>query len=170
MHTRHAVIDTTLGQITLVASGDAIVGLYFPHHWYMPAQEALGIRVSTADDPLLTEAERQLGEYLDGTRTVFELPTSLPATSFYERVWALLLELPYGTTTTYGELAEQLGDKTQAQAVGQAVGHNPISIIVPCHRVVGSTGKLTGYAGGLQRKKHLLNLEEPAVVKAGKLF
>ena len=82
----------------------------------------------------------------------------------------MLREIPFGETTTYGDLAEKLGDKALAQIVGQAVGHNPISIVIPCHRVVGSTGKLTGYAGGLERKQFLLELEEPALAKAEKLF
>ncbi|GAA1618148.1 hypothetical protein GCM10009744_00900 [Kribbella alba] len=85
-------------------------------------------------------------------------------------MWALLDEIPFGETTTYGELAERLGDQTLAQQVGKAVGQNPLSIVVPCHRVVGKDGKLTGYAGGLKRKQFLLDLEEPATVKAGRLF
>jgi methylated-DNA-[protein]-cysteine S-methyltransferase len=85
-------------------------------------------------------------------------------------VWTLLEEIPYGGTTTYGSLAEKLGDRSLAQEVGRAVGHNPLSVIVPCHRVVGKDGKLTGYAGGLRRKRFLLDLEEPSQAKTGRLF
>jgi methylated-DNA-[protein]-cysteine S-methyltransferase len=170
MYTRHTVVDTTLGQVTLVASGEALVGLYFPHHWHPPTDQQLGDRTDVSADPLLAEAATQLAEYLDGTRTSFDLPASTRGGPFEEGVWALLAEIPFGATTTYGELAAQLGDRSLAQAVGRAVGQNPLSIIVPCHRVVGSSGKLTGYAGGLPRKRLLLDLEEPASVKVGTLF
>ena len=92
----------------------------------------------------------------------FDLPIELSGDEFQRQVWALLDEIPFGETTTYGELAERLGDKSLAQEVGQAVGHNPVSIIVPCHRVLGKNGKLTGYAGGLKRKQKLLDLESAA--------
>ena len=121
-------------------------------------------------DPLLSEVARQLEEYLAGERTEFDIPTAAHGDAFQERVWALLRQIPFGETTTYGELAERLGDKALARMVGRAVGHNPLSIIVPCHRVVGKNSKLTGYAGGLERKQFLLDLEEPAAVKAAKLF
>ncbi len=170
MWTRHAIVGTRLGEITIAASDDAIVGLYFPQHWYLPPEGSLGPRVDAGDDVLLETARAQLEEYLDGTRTSFELPIATAGSPFQERVWAMLREIPFGETTTYGDLAEELGDKALAQMVGQAVGHNPISIIIPCHRVVGSTGKLTGYAGGLERKQLLLELEEPALAKAEKLF
>ena len=167
MSIRHTVVDTRLGRVTLVAAGDAITGLYFPHHWYRPAHETLGPR---ADDHLMAEAADQLIAYLAGERAGFDLPLATAGNACQERVWALLKQIPYGTTTTYGALARQLGDTSLAQAVGKAVGHNPISVIVPCHRVVGSTGSLTGYAGGLARKQFLLALEEPAPVAAGRLF
>ena len=170
MDVRHAIVDTVLGDVTLVASDDAIVGLYFPHHWYRPAQDSLGPKVDVHGDETLETAWVQLQEYLNGDRVSFELKTATHGDPFEERVWAMLNDIPIGATTTYGELAERLGDKTLAQSVGQAVGHNPISIIVPCHRVVGKDGRLTGYAGGLKRKQFLLELEEPALVKSGKLF
>ncbi|WP_164255258.1 methylated-DNA--[protein]-cysteine S-methyltransferase [Streptomyces sp. S4.7] len=166
----HAVVETSLGGLTVVASGGAITGLYFPHHWYMPSGASLGRRVDVQEDTLLTEAAAQLGEYLDGERTAFDLPTRTDGDAFQERVWAMLREIPFGETTTYGELAERLGNKALAQSVGQAVGHNPISIIVACHRVVGSNGKLTGFAGGLERKQRLLEIEEPRTVKEARLF
>lgn len=168
--TRHAVVDTSLGGLTVVASGDAITGLYFPHHWYMPPKESLGRRVDSHEDALIARAATQVAEYLDGGRTTFDLPTRTNGDAFQERVWAMLREIPFGETTTYGALAERLGNKALAQSVGQAVGHNPLSIIVACHRVVGSNGKLTGFAGGLGRKQRLLEIEEPETVKDARLF
>lgn len=170
MWTRYAIVETALGGLTLVASDDSIVGLYFPQHWYLPPQGSIGPKVDARDDALLETARVQLEEYLDGARAPFEVPIATDGNPFQERVWAMLREIPFGETTTYGDLAKRLGDKALAQVVGQAVGHNPISIIIPCHRVVGSTGKLTGYAGGLERKQFLLELEEPALAKAAKLF
>lgn len=170
MNTRHAIVDSAIGDLTLVASDESIVGVYFPHHWTNPDRDAFGPRVDVRDDRLLDTARIQLDEYLGGARTSFDLPTAATGDEFQRRVWAMLAEIPFGATTTYGELAERLGDKAQAQAVGQAVGHNPLSIIVPCHRVVGRDGKLTGYAGGLSRKQFLLELEEPAALAAARLF
>lgn len=170
MHRRHAVVETQLGEMTLVASDDAIVGLYFPHHWYLPPKETFGARVDVRTDELLGTACDQLNAYLSGERAGFTLKTATDGDFFQEQVWALLKEIPIGETTTYGEIAERLGDKSLAQSVGQAVGHNPISIVVPCHRVVGKDGKLTGYAGGLKRKRFLLELEEPASVQRSTLF
>jgi methylated-DNA-[protein]-cysteine S-methyltransferase len=170
MQTRHALAETRLGELTIAASDDAIVGVYFPRHWHLPPEGSLGRQVELRDDALLDTARAQLEQYLDGARTTFDLPIATNGNPFQERVWALLKEIPFGQTTTYGDLAGRLGDKALAQLVGQAVGHNPISIIIPCHRVVGSTGRLTGYAGGLERKQFLVELEEPALVKAEKLF
>ena len=170
MNNRHAVVDTAFGELTLVASDEALIGLYFPHHWVKPERALLGEEVAVDTDVLLSEAARQLEQYLAGERTTFDLPIELSGDEFQRRVWALLDEIPFGETTTYGQLADQLGDKSLAQPVGQAVGQNPVSIIVPCHRVVGKNGKLTGYAGGLKRKQALLELEEPAAVKADRLF
>jgi methylated-DNA-[protein]-cysteine S-methyltransferase len=161
MYTRHALIDTTLGELTLVAADEAITGVYYPQHWTRPSREAFGPQVDVADDAVLDTARRQLVEYLDGGRRTFDVPTSAVGNDFQHRVWTMLREIPIGTTATYGQLAERLGDKTLSRLVGQAVGHNPLSIIVPCHRVVGANGKLTGYAGGFARKQLLLDLEAP---------
>ncbi|MEO5873678.1 MAG: methylated-DNA--[protein]-cysteine S-methyltransferase [Streptosporangiaceae bacterium] len=170
MYTRHALIDTAVGELTVVATDGALGGIYFPKHWYLPPEDSFGSRVPPRDDPLFTAAHNQLTEYFDGSRTEFDLPTATTGEAFQERVWAMLREIPYGETTTYGALAERLGKKSLAQVVGQAVGHNPLSIVVPCHRVVGSNGRLTGFAGGLSRKLHLLELEEPEAVRAARLF
>ncbi len=170
MDTRHAYIQTRIGELLLVASGDALTGVYFEGHWHPPAEGTLGAEVQAAGDPLLREAEAELHEYLAGERTEFEVPVSLHGDAFQMRVWAMLNEIPFAATTTYGTLAARLGDPAMARAVGRAVGRNPVSIIVPCHRVVGADGKLTGYAGGLDRKRFLLTLEEPRVLAAERLF
>jgi len=137
----------------------ALVGVYFPHHWVKPAVETLGDRVDVSD-PLIAVVVVQLEEYFRSARVSFDLPTRLQGDEFQRRVWTVLQEIPYGGTTTYGEIAERLGQS--AQAVGKAVGQNPLSIVVPCHRVIGKNGSLTGYAGGLKRKQFLLDLEQPA--------
>ena len=170
MTNRHVVAGTSIGELTIVAADEAIAGLYFPHHWHMPAETFLGSPTTLREDPLLASATSQLREYLDGSRLSFDFPMATSGDPFQEQVWAMLAEIPFGATTTYGDLAAKLGDKALARRVGQAVGHNPLSIFVPCHRVVGKDGNLTGYAGGLDRKRFLLELEEPAEAKTGKLF
>ncbi len=170
MNTRHAVIDSPLGELTLVADDTALIGLYFRHHWYRPAADTFGPRVDAKSDTLLSEARQQLTEYLAGDRRGFDLPTALRGNELQQRVWDRLATIPFGDTVTYGEIAAALDDGSTAQEVGSAVGRNPLSIIVPCHRVVGKNGKLTGYAGGLERKQFLLDLEEPAAVREARLF
>jgi methylated-DNA-[protein]-cysteine S-methyltransferase len=167
---RHARVSTELGEITLVADGDVLTGLYFARHWPRPPKSAFGVLVDADADPFVTRVSSELREYLTGQRTSFDVPTSAVGDDFQQRVWAILREIPYGTTTTYGAIADRLGDKALAQLVGQAVGRNPLSIVVPCHRVVGSDGWLTGYAGGLDRKRWLLDLEEPLDARAERLF
>jgi len=158
-YTRHAIVKTSIGDITLVASGDALIGVYFPNHWTKPNVRAFGTRVETSSDRLLAEADRQLSEYLQGDRTEFALPMQTRGDAFQEHIWSLVREIPYGGTATYGELAEKYGDRSLARDVGKAVGSNPLAVIVPCHRVVGKDGKLVGYAGGLERKQALLDIE-----------
>jgi methylated-DNA-[protein]-cysteine S-methyltransferase len=109
--------------------------------------------------PVLKETERQLGEYFNGARKKFDLPLDFAGTAFQKSVWKALLKIPYGQTRSYGELAKQLGNAKAMRAVGAANGRNPISIVAPCHRVIGASGKLTGFAGGLQAKAFLLQLE-----------
>jgi methylated-DNA-[protein]-cysteine S-methyltransferase len=170
MTTRHTVIDSPLGELTVVANDRALTGVYFRHHWHPPATDALGHYVEATADELFGRAKKQLDEYLAGERTQFALPVSLTGELSQQRVWELLTDIAYGQTITYGELAAKLADGTTAYEVGQAVGRNPLSIIVPCHRVVGKDGALTGYAGGLKRKRFLLDLEEPVPAAAGRLF
>jgi len=159
----HTVLATTLGELTVVREGGAITGLYFPRHWPRPDRAAFGVR----SDEGFGEVARQLGEFLDGDRSTFELPVKVSGTEFDRRVWRLLAGVPYGETTTYGELARSLGAGTEPRDVGAAVGRNPLCIIIGCHRVIGATGKLTGYAGGLARKRALLEIEHAGALRAG---
>jgi methylated-DNA-[protein]-cysteine S-methyltransferase len=156
--TRHTVVRTRLGDLTIVRDEDALTGLYFPHHWYRPNPATFGPRADEGFD----DVSGQLEEYLDGNRTAFDLRIDPRGSELQLAVWKLIAEIPYSHTTTYGEISRRLGGSVTAQEVGAAVGKNPLCILIPCHRVVGSTGKLTGYAGGLGRKRALLDLEQGA--------
>ena len=167
---RHSHAPTSLGPLLLVAQDQALVGCYFPGHTYPPTAEQIGEPVELEQDAVLTLAATQLREYLAGDRREFTVPLAPRGDQFNQQVWTLLTELPYGATTSYGALARQLGNPHLAQRVGQAVGHNPISILIGCHRVLGSDGSLTGFAGGLTRKRQLLELEESDQARAQRLF
>jgi methylated-DNA-[protein]-cysteine S-methyltransferase len=155
MSATHSTIQSPLGELILVATDGTLSGVYFPGHWTRPDPGTFGER----SEHRFEQVEEQLAEYFAGERTGFELPTSATGTTFQRQVWNLIDRIPYGHTTTYGQIASALGNPTLARKVGNAVGHNPLSVIVACHRVVGKGGKLTGYAGGLQRKRFLLDLE-----------
>lgn len=157
--TRHAVVGSPIGPLTIVRDDDGITGLYFPHHWTRPDPATFGPRVDAADDHGLGEAATQLAEYFAGQRREFDLPLTPHGDPVARQVWRLLAAIPCGQTTTYGALARQVGGDVTAKEIGAFVGGNPLSIFVPCHRVVGAAGRLTGYAGGLKRKRHLLELE-----------
>jgi methylated-DNA-[protein]-cysteine S-methyltransferase len=158
--TRHVILDTPIGPLTLVRDEAGLTGLYYPGHWTRPDQATFGPRVEPGDDSGFDEAIAQLNEYFAGERRDFALPLNPQGSDRARRVWQLLAEIPHGQTTTYGALARKIGDGISPRAIGGFVGHNPLSIFIPCHRVVGSTGQLTGYAGGLERKQHLLELEK----------
>jgi len=158
--TRHVVIDSPFGSLTLVRDDDGLTGLYYPGHWTNPDEASFGPRVEPRDDDGFDEAITQLDEYFAGERRDFDLPLNPLGSERARQLWQLLAEIPYGQTTTYGTLARKIGNGISARAIGGFVGHNPLSIFIPCHRVVGSTGKLTGYAGGLDRKQYLLELEK----------
>lgn len=160
MDTRHIVADSALDELTLVAEGDAVVGVYFRHHIRRPDPSTFGPRV--ASDGLLDEAAHQIRAYLAGERRDFDLPLATRGTEVQDAAWTALRDIPFAETTSYGLLAERLGGITSAWGVGRAVGANPLCILVPCHRVLGSNGALTGYAGGLRRKRILLDLEAAA--------
>jgi methylated-DNA-[protein]-cysteine S-methyltransferase len=159
-------MSTPLGELTLVGDGGALSGVYFAEHVRRPDQAMFGAR----DDSAFADARSQLTEYFDGFRRTFDLDLAPAGNAFQHRVWAQLRSIPFGERRTYGQLAVALGDRGLARAVGAANGQNPLSIIVPCHRVVGSDGKLTGYAGGVRRKAFLLELETPPDRRAAALF
>lgn len=167
---KHMVFDSPIGPLTAVANDAGLAGIYMAKHKRRPAWETLGERVVASDSPVLAAAEEQLGEYFSGRLQEFSLPLAPAGSDFQQRVWRALRQIPYGQVATYGELAALLGDPSMAQAVGSANGRNPISIIVPCHRVIGADGSLVGYAGGLERKLFLLELENPARSHTEPLF
>ena len=155
----HAVLDSPIGPLTAVVDGGSLTGLYMDLQRHRPAQETFGDPVDPSATAPYTEIAEQLRAYFAGELTRFEVPLAMHGTPFQRRVWDALQEIPYGETVTYGELARELGNPGASRAVGLANGRNPVSIIVPCHRVVGSSGKLTGYGGGLERKRYLLDFE-----------
>ena len=155
--TRHAVVATPIGELTVVRDQQGLTGIYFPEHWTHPDRSRFGPQVDPSDG--FGAVVDQLDAYFAGERHEFDLPLTPHGSERAQQVWRLIGEIPYGRTTTYGALAEQVGQGISARAIGGFVGHNPLSIVVPCHRVVGSTGRLTGYAGGLERKEYLLMLE-----------
>jgi methylated-DNA-[protein]-cysteine S-methyltransferase len=150
-------IWSPVGELTLVADDRGLAAILWEND--KPDRVRLGALTEKADNPVLVETERQLGEYFAGARRTFDVPLSFAGTDFQKRVWSALLAIPFGETRSYGEIADQLGAPGASRAVGAANGRNPISIIAPCHRVVGSNGKLTGFAGGLEAKAFLLDLE-----------
>ncbi|MDF1489346.1 methylated-DNA--[protein]-cysteine S-methyltransferase [Tessaracoccus caeni] len=155
---KHSITDSPVGPLILVEHDGALVGLYLENQRHFPTT-SLGERV----DDAMPAAREQLEEYFAGQRRTFDLPLAPVGTTFQQSVWAFLQEIPYGETTTYGALALQLGKPQASRAVGAATGRNRVSIIIPCHRLVGSTGSLTGYAGGVERKQYLLALEQGLV-------
>jgi methylated-DNA-[protein]-cysteine S-methyltransferase len=157
--TRHVVVDSPIGPLTLVRDDEGLTGLYYPGHWTRPDRNSFGPRVAASDDHGFDEAVIQLREYFAGEREDFDLRLNPRGSDTARQVWRLLAEIPYGQTTTYGELARKVGGGVDPRDIGGFVGDNPLSILIACHRVVGSTGKLTGYAGGLDRKRYLLELE-----------
>ena len=151
-------IDSPLGGITLASDGEALVGLWFDGQKYFAA--ALAPAHESKYLPVFKETERWLDIYFGGKEPDFTPPLALRGTAFQKAIWDILLFIPYGGTMTYGEIARRTGiTRISARAVGGAVGRNPVSLIVPCHRVVGADGSLTGYAGGIERKRFLLEME-----------
>ncbi|GAA4430584.1 methylated-DNA--[protein]-cysteine S-methyltransferase [Actinokineospora soli] len=151
----HTVTDSPVGPLTLVATDGTLSGLYMTEQRHRPADATFGDR----DDTLLPAVKEQLAAYFAGELTDFDLPLHLGGTPFQREVWRALTTIPYGETISYGELALRVGRPTASRAVGAANGRNPISVVVPCHRVIGSAGDLTGYGGGVERKRFLLDFE-----------
>jgi methylated-DNA-[protein]-cysteine S-methyltransferase len=145
--------DSPIGRLLLTTDGTALTGLYMESSRKFPSTEGW---VEDGTVVPLAETARQLAEYFAGARRTFELPLRLQGTAFQQRVWQELTEIPYGETWSYGQLAKRIDKPSASRAVGLANGRNPISILVPCHRVIGADGSLTGYGGGLERKQWLL--------------
>ncbi|ORB20608.1 cysteine methyltransferase [Mycolicibacterium moriokaense] len=158
-------IDSPVGLLTLAGKNGRLRHLRMVDQTYEPSRDGWEV-----DDVAFPDAVEQLGAYFAGERTDFDLALDLVGTEFQRRVWAALLTIPYGETRSYGEIARQIGSPGAFRAVGLANGHNPIGIIVPCHRVIGSNGSLTGYGGGLDRKRALLDMEKKRVGAAPTLF
>jgi methylated-DNA-[protein]-cysteine S-methyltransferase len=151
----YKVINSPVGRLQIIASDNALVAVY-PQKYFSEAGDEL---VENDNHPILLETEKQLGEYFSGKRKEFDLKLDMRGTVFQINAWRQLQKIPYGETISYGEQAKRIGDSKKARAVGAANGRNPFLIVVPCHRVIGASGALTGFGGGLDMKKKLLELE-----------
>jgi methylated-DNA-[protein]-cysteine S-methyltransferase len=155
-------VDSPVGPLTLAGRDDRLMHLRMVDQTYEPSRDGWEV-----DESAFPDVVEQLAEYFAGERTVFDLELHMVGTAFQRRVWTALQSIPYGETCTYGDIAREIGSPGAFRAVGLANGHNPIGIVVPCHRVIGANGSLTGYGGGLDRKRALLELEksrrEPAL-------
>jgi methylated-DNA-[protein]-cysteine S-methyltransferase len=167
----HTVLDSPIGPLTLIAADGKLTGVYMDPPRYPPSAAAFGAAEPADAGPadaapdaaaqsVLAAAASQLRAYFAGELTSFDLPIELEGTAFQAAVWAALQTIDYGETISYGQLADRIGQPSASRAVGLANGRNPVSIIVPCHRVIGADGSLTGYGGGLDRKRYLLSLEQ----------
>jgi methylated-DNA-[protein]-cysteine S-methyltransferase len=155
----YTTFDSPVGELLLSGDGHTLHGLYMQE-----GRTAIAVQADWQEtDEAFADARAQLAQYFDGRRTDFDLPLALEGSPFQRRVWGALQDIPYGETISYGEQARRLGAPATPRNVGATNGRNPISIIVPCHRVVGSDGSLTGYGGGLERKRMLLDLEAGAL-------
>lgn len=153
----YKIVDSPVGKLKLVATDDGLAAILWEAE--NPRRVTLGIVAEAPNHAVLVDAARQLDEYFAGKRKVFELKLDLTGTEFQRRVWIALLTIPFGETRSYGQIAAQIGQPAAVRAVGAANGRNPIPIVAPCHRVIGSTGRLTGFGGGLPRKAQLLTFE-----------
>jgi len=160
----YTVMSSPVGKLTLVASDEGLAGVLWATE--RPGRVRLELESEHRGHPVLVEAERQLTEYFAGTRKTFALKLDVAGTAFQRTVWNALLTIPFGETRSYAQIARQIGQPRAVRAVGAANGRNPVSIITPCHRVIGSTGTLTGFAGGLDTKARLLALERGAAIAA----
>lgn len=164
-------LPSPVGELKLVANGSRLAAILWEND--KPNRVRLGPMSEAPDNPVLQNTARQLDEYFSGTRVRFDLELDFTGTPFQQQVWAALLTIPFGETRTYRQIAEQIGNPTAVRAVGAANGRNPISIVAPCHRVIGASGKLIGFAGGLEAKERLLTLEGgqwSPIGKTGELF
>ncbi|WP_338490001.1 methylated-DNA--[protein]-cysteine S-methyltransferase [Pseudomonas trivialis] len=165
MHHEYTLMPSPVGQLTLVARAGKLAAILWE------TERANRVRldnlIEACDNPVLLETQRQLREYFAGTRSHFELELDFTGTVFQKQVWQALLTIPFGETRSYSQIARQIGNPTAVRAVGAANGRNPISIIAPCHRVIGASGTLTGFAGGLEAKQYLLTLENRCQTNMG---
>lgn len=155
--TNYSIIQSPLGELILVADSSALTGLYFVECSHIPAASSRW--TLKPHHPVFQVTETQLQEYFEGKRISFSVPLHPAGTDFQEKIWHEIALVPYGQTITYSELAQRAGSPAAIRAAGAATGRNPISIIVPCHRIMGKNGSMTGFAGGLERKRHLLQIE-----------
>jgi methylated-DNA-[protein]-cysteine S-methyltransferase len=162
---QYRTVDSPVGQLTLAGRNDRLRHLRMDDQTYEPSRAGW-----EATDGSFADAAAQLEAYFAGDLVEFDLELDMVGTEFQRRVWAALLTIPYGETRSYGEIAQQVGSPGAARAVGLANGHNPIGIIVPCHRVIGANGSLTGYGGGIERKRSLLDLERKRTAPVATLF
>lgn len=153
----YTVMESPVGEITLISDQDNLCAIYFSNQ--KPDEKKFPDLKENENNKVLRSAVKQLKSYFQGNRTDFNLPLRPVGTNFQEEVWKALTTIEYGKTVSYGEIADRINNRKAVRAVGAAIGKNPISIIIPCHRVIGSNGKLTGFAGGLGTKEYLLNLE-----------
>jgi methylated-DNA-[protein]-cysteine S-methyltransferase len=153
----YKMVDSPIGRLTLVASDEGLAGILWEND--RPHRVRLDIEAEDKRHPVLIETERQLKEYFIGQRKNFDVKLDLAGTAFQRKVWNALLTIPFGETRSYGQIARQIGNPDAVRAVGGANARNPVSIVAPCHRVMGATGELTGFAGGLDAKAYLLALE-----------
>ena len=156
-HYVYKMMDSPVGKLTLVATDEGLAGVLWDND--RPSRVRLNIEAEDNAHPVLVEAERQLVEYFAGRRREFDLTLDVSGTPFQRKVWSALRTIPFGETRSYGQIARQIGNPDAVRAVGAANGRNPVSIVTPCHRVIGSSGKLTGFGGGLDAKARLLALE-----------
>ena len=157
------IVESPIGKLSLIASGKGLSGLYFaasPAQKYIAQMLQDGSLVKEENNKLLIRTSAQLEDYFAGKRKAFDLPLDMQGTVFQINAWRQLQKIPYGQTLSYGEQAQRMGDAKKARAAGMANGRNPLGIVVPCHRVIGSNGLLTGFAGGTDSKKFLLELEQ----------
>lgn len=155
------VMDTPVGELTIVFSGQGLHAILWDNYRENPACKSIFAQLQQSSSHQFSiEAKKQLSEYFQGKRQEFDLPLVICGTAFQQQAWEQLRKIPYAQTISYGEQAARLGDKNKARAVGMANGLNPLSIIIPCHRVIGASGRLVGFGGGLCKKEMLLNLEK----------
>ncbi|MBK5435352.1 methylated-DNA--[protein]-cysteine S-methyltransferase [Pseudomonas sp. TH32] len=163
MSCEYTLMPSPVGQLTLVARDGKLTAILWEKE--RPNRVRLGALQEANNSPVLQETERQLKEYFAGTRNRFELELDFAGTEFQKKVWQALLTIPFGETRSYSQIAAQIGNPKAVRAVGAANGRNPISIVAPCHRVIGASGGLTGFAGGLEAKQYLLALEDGDAAK-----